>query len=130
MPNVFLNSVTFVDANTGWVVGSAVPFRGNPYALVLKTSDGGVSWTRAGFDGFVLSAAVFINPNIGTAVGGLVSNPPFFGIIVRTTDGGTTWTTQHLEPDCGFNGVSFLRENIGTVVGLRETVLRTATGGD
>lgn len=61
MGNTLL-SVAFVDANTGWAVGVA--------GTILKTTDGGTTWTRQ-TSGVLnwLQAVTFADANTGWAVG-------------------------------------------------------------
>ena len=65
-------------------MGSALIERG----AILRTTDGGVTWTRqaSGTTDF-LNSVSFTDANTGTAVGRS-------GVILRTTDGGVTWTRQ------------------------------------
>ena len=69
-----LRGASFVDANTGTVVGE--------YGTIVRTTDGGNSWTiQASGTTQTLWAVSFTNANNGTAVGE-------GGTIVGTTDGG------------------------------------------
>lgn len=79
----------FFDANNGFVVGQ----RGSStYADILKTTDGGTTWTTtinpatpSGTAGTTLRAVTFINSNLGLAVGDGAT-------AYETTNGGTSWT--------------------------------------
>jgi|GEM_PF-1504971 len=73
----------FVDANTGWAVGSD--------GAIYKTTDAGSTWTPqvSGYSGWLLGVA-FADANHGWAVGS--------GGIIATADGGATWTAE------AFNG--------------------------
>ena len=69
-----LRGASFVDANTGTVVGE--------YGTIVRTTDGGNSWTiQASGTTQTLWAVSFTDANNGTAVGE-------DGTIVGTTDGG------------------------------------------
>jgi photosystem II stability/assembly factor-like uncharacterized protein len=76
-----LNSVTFIDANNGWVVGEDL--------VILHTKDGGKSWLRQ-YDGREfgqkgpLLDIHFNNDREGFAVG-------VFNNLLRTNDGGQSW---------------------------------------
>jgi len=77
---VTLNYVDFVDSNNGWVVGYS--------GVILRTSDGGVHWTKQNSGTTkILNAVRFINANVGWVVGD-------GGLILHTTNGGTTWVAQ------------------------------------
>jgi len=43
--NRYFNSVCFVNSDTGFVAGSCSDGSGNSYALILKTEDGGKTWS-------------------------------------------------------------------------------------
>ena len=75
-----LRGASFVDANTGTVVGE--------YGTIVRTTDGGSSWTiQASGTTQTLWDVSFIDVNNGTAVGE-------GGTILGTTDGGNNWVTQ------------------------------------
>jgi photosystem II stability/assembly factor-like uncharacterized protein len=73
-----LNSVYFIDINTGWVAGAN--------NTILKTADGGKTWSRAlereeGGNGF--SSIFFTNAKEGWVQGN--------NILLHSSDGGETW---------------------------------------
>ena len=114
-----LNSVFFVNRDTGWVAGYGADFR--------KTTDGGLSWINQslGINGYndILNAVYFINENIGWVVGNE-------GKLFKTTNGGTTWvskssplTSEHL------NSVFFVDSKFGWIAGENGTVLHTTNSG-
>src|SRR5213075_2321621 len=98
-----LRGASFVDANTGTVVGE--------YGTIVRTTDGGNSWTiQASGTTQTLWAVSFTDANHGTAVGEA-------GIIVGTTDGGDHWVTQPSGTTFQLRGVSFSDANNGAAVG-------------
>jgi len=121
--------VSFVDANTGWVVGEWENCPGSGCTignLLSRTDDGGVTWTGqatpSGY-GFGLRALAYVDANTAWAVGG-------DGAILHTTDGGaTTWTLQSFETTTLLNSVSFVDANTGWAVGWAGTILGTTDGG-
>ncbi|HEY3251245.1 MAG TPA: hypothetical protein VGK25_09015 [Ignavibacteria bacterium] len=60
-----LNSVCFVDANSGYAVGDSGSSRG----VILKTSDGGSNWIRQINTTNALSSVMFVDANTGFACG-------------------------------------------------------------
>src|SRR6266513_2450636 len=75
-----LRGASFVDANTGTVVGE--------YGTIVRTTNGGNSWTvQVSGTTQALWAVSFKDSNKGTAVGE-------GGIILGTTDGGANWVPQ------------------------------------
>jgi len=99
---------------------------------VLRTTDGGATWTRQSISGVrsSLSAVAMIDTDTITTVG------DFNNLILRTTDGGVNWGLQSSGVTNSLNGVSFTGANTGVVVGGLgacgpgfSTILRTTDGG-
>ena len=110
----FFTNVCFIDANTGWAIGS-----GN----IFHTTNGGNNWTsQPSGTTPSLSSVFFTDANTGTAVG---NN----GTILRTSDGGSSWTNQPSGTTSALSRVSFTSGNTGTVVGSGGTILCTTNGG-
>ena len=79
-----LTAVTFLDPQKGFAVGHD--------RVVLKTEDGGESWTMRYVDvdnGGPLLTAAFIDEKRGFAMGG-------FGVVLETIDGGWRWRERSL----------------------------------
>ncbi len=87
-------ALSFVNVTTGWVIGS-LGTRINPKGAVLyKTTDGGVSWSRnviSPWDGGI--AVQFLDSNNGWASVATGAFPNITSAIIRTTDGGNSWST-------------------------------------
>ena len=118
---VALYSVCLV-GSTGYVVGA---ISGGTYSTILKTTDGGASWTDISVSNgaYAFYGLCFTDANNGTLVG-------YNGIIIRTTNGGTSWSTQR-SPSGSYpslRAVSFVDANHGTAVGDGGTILRTDDG--
>src|SRR6266481_5017940 len=116
-----LRGASFVDANTGTVVGE--------YGTIVRTTDGGNSWTiQVSGTTQNLWAISFKDSNNGTAVGE-------GGTILGTTDGGANWVPQTSGTTLQLRGVSFSDTNTGAAVGGacgiggESTILRTTDGG-
>ena len=110
-----LSSTDFVDANSGWAVGSA--------GFVLHTDDGGVSWLIQ--DSPVatqLSDVAFVDNDTGWAVGEE-------GVILLTLDGGKQWSSVESGTTRELYGVSFSGADEGWAVGDSGTILKTTNGG-
>jgi len=78
---LMLNSVQFIDENTGWAVGHG--------SSIVKTDDGGRTWKVQHQDltqDRPLFGVYFLNSKIGVAVG-------LWSLILRTEDGGATWNS-------------------------------------
>jgi len=117
-----LFSISFVNADTGYVVG------GCP---ILKTIDGGMHWIEHSYDDSIygLNTIYFVNDDIGYAVGD--------NAVLKTTDGGTHWNTLPLpvfEIRPNFFSVCFPKADTGYVVGVineiyQGVILKTTDGG-
>src|SRR5215468_5673484 len=111
-----LRGASFVDANTGTVVGE--------HGTIVRTTDGGNSWTiQASGTTQTLWDVSFIDANNGTAVGE-------GGTILGTTDGGDHWITQASGTTLQLRGVSITDATNGTAVGEGGTIVRTTDGGN
>jgi photosystem II stability/assembly factor-like uncharacterized protein len=99
----------------GWSVGNRT---------ILRTTDGGASWTKQGIDGD-LEAVTFITPQLGWAVGAE-------GLIIHTRDGGSTWKPQDsgLSRNQRLMSVCFVSPLSGWAVSLDGIILHTDDGGD
>ena len=83
--NIFITCILFRDSLNGWMGGK-------PHAIV-RTSDGGLTWTQATVDTSTLAffpvlTIQFYNDQYGYASGGMFD---IAGVIWRTSDGGETW---------------------------------------
>jgi photosystem II stability/assembly factor-like uncharacterized protein len=124
--NTWLNSVFFIDENTGWIAGGTY-FAG----LILKTFNGGVTWDTLSMD-VVLYDLCFINADTGW-VSGSVSGSG--GIYYRTFDGGITWNPDTLDFYI-LKSIHFTNVNTGSIVGWADydlemgAIFTTTDGGN
>jgi len=122
-PGLGVHAVFFIDASTGWVVGTN--------GLILRTDDSGASWIFQSTDPGRgdLFGVTFVDANRGWAVSMNTSTP-----LLYTRDGGTTWHAgdQDRFPPPSLRGVSFVDVDNGSAAGLNDlggTILRTTDGG-
>jgi hypothetical protein len=111
-----LLDLDFVDASTGWAVGSRFP-----QVVLLHTKDGGATWTvqRSGpADGYF--AVDFIDAQTGWIAGSRT--------ILHTTDGGATWTPQPSGMSTALVDLKLVGDG-GWVIGGPGVLLRTTDGG-
>ena len=115
-------STVYYNSNDG-LLGLAVPSENIAYAggkndLIVKTSDGGQSWTIAdsGLTNHQIRAAFFLNENRG-----------WFGCdigdIFYTENGGATWTNQTVNAN-GIYGIYFPSTTTGYAVGASGSILK------
>jgi len=132
IPNVFYNDVSAVDFLNAWVVGESSADDDEPYGTILRTRDGGQTWTRQGSTestpnvGFAGVSAV--NSDVAWAVG---TN----GAVLNTTDGGLTWVQQARDmlPNGNFQMVYAVDKNVvwavGSDNGTTAVIIHTTDGG-
>jgi photosystem II stability/assembly factor-like uncharacterized protein len=129
-----LNAVHFVDPNTGWVVGPDPSQGDSPTeGVVLKTTDGGTTWTGTKPAFKQLPTAVFFaDANTGWIGGegasaGTDDDEAGPSDILGTTDGGQTWHSQrHLS--VSINDIFFLNKTTGWASGHNGAIYVTTDG--
>ena len=140
-----LNGVHFSDAQTGWAVGRAETFQGDPRGgyrgAILHTTDGGKNWEQQGmelYDQWALEffAVQFLDRQNGWALAES-RFPARTVFLAHTIDGGARWDWV----DTGVEGplgvgyeyvmgdLEFTDEQHGLVVGGLGLVIRTDDGG-
>jgi photosystem II stability/assembly factor-like uncharacterized protein len=128
-----LYGVSFADSHTGFAVGGYVvgQQKGNPivYRTIVKTTDGGKSWSTALSDsGNTLSAVACIDPQTAVAVGRSYSG--WHQYIIRTTNGGNSWATvSDTVVPYDLLSIAFFNRDTGIAVGSNAVLLRTTDGG-
>jgi photosystem II stability/assembly factor-like uncharacterized protein/phosphodiesterase/alkaline phosphatase D-like protein len=100
------NDLTFINADTGYVVGG-----NDSTATILKTTDGGNSWALLRDSmGATLRCISFWTSAKGKIVGDLAT-------LLASTDGGQSWQTE-IVPNVtngNFTSVSFLNDTFGVI---------------
>lgn len=112
----FTYAIQFLDLNTGYVTSMGIVFNIFPVGCILKTTDGGNTWTTVyggniSFLNRLWEDIFFVDYNNGWAVG-------YKSDIIHTTDGGNNWSSQNA-PDTSYalKSVYFLNVNEGWTVG-------------
>jgi len=124
--------IDFVNEQVGWVVGE--------HGIVLKTTDGGLTWNQNWPDpwpnGPAFTSVSFVNENIGWIITDEMYSTQGSTAIFYTTNGGSNWELQTLLE--GTNGSIFFHDqNTGWFVGGNNVsgvptvgyVHKTTTGG-
>ena len=91
-------------------------------STVLRTTDGGKSWTPQSAPSGEYYSVSFFDQNTGIAVG-------WFGASIYTTDGGTTWLESETDFSNNINDVYMVDKDFGLAVGDYGMVLKTTDGG-
>jgi len=117
--DTILNSITFTDKNTGYAVGGILDLT----SLILKTTDGGNTWSvvHSEFDRTLFSVE-FPEDSIGYAVG-------IWGKIMKTIDAGNSWLTMNPPTNLILTSVYFVDADTGYAVGDSGLILKTVDGG-
>ncbi len=117
-----ISGIEFINANTGFIVADDISYPENN--SVLKTTDGGLTWTK-----LVVSALInrprsvdFVNASVGYVAG-------YSGMVIKTTDGGNTWTALTTGVTTNLNDVKFWDVNTGYICGSSGLVMKTTDGG-
>lgn len=114
-------AIHFVDANNGWVVGSA--------GKILRTTNGGTSWTPVTNTGISSNsscyAVFFLNANTGW-IGNSDQN---IRKVLHTTDGGATWTSQSVPVQYSIFSIHFADASNGWLTSDYGGIAHTTTGG-
>jgi len=106
--------IYFLDSNNGWVVGVGGP--------IIRTTNGGSSWSLSTSDAQELRNVQFVNEDEGWAVG-------YGSVILHSIDGGNSLISQNSNTSLKLFGVSFVNNIQGWVTGQNGTILTTLNGG-
>ncbi len=111
-----LRAISVVRGNVTYAVGDL--------GTILRTNDGGASWTLLKSLTTVACRSVwFTDENNGVVVGDA-------GTVLGTSDGGASWSIRQIDTSINFNGVSFADAKNGTIIGESGALYRTKDGGN
>ncbi|MCK4448299.1 MAG: hypothetical protein KAW56_14610, partial [Candidatus Marinimicrobia bacterium] len=115
-----INDLDFVDDSTGWAVG----YNG----IILKTTDGGASWTTQKIGaGMIYYDAFFIDSSNGWVIG-RIDLLGYVPLIYITTDGGESWRIRQTGASTALYSISFVNHSEGWAVGCE--IRKTTDGGE
>ncbi len=127
--NCQLTSVHFVDAQHGWIAGRySVPLIDRTRGVVLRTSDGGMTWEPV--QGLVLpglSQVRFLDRQRGWAIGDAGSL--YRSGVYYTQDGGRTWSTQGESADRDWIDAAWLDDHTRLLVDPSGSIAVQRPGG-
>lgn len=111
-----LFGVTFPDSQHGWASGY--------YGTVIRTNDGGVTWTHQAIDGAQLLRRIdFVDTMNGWTIG-------HRGSVYSTKDGGKNWQEKILKKGLYLRSVDFASAQVGWIVGKDASIYFTSDGGE
>jgi photosystem II stability/assembly factor-like uncharacterized protein len=126
-----LRSLCFLDESTGYISGSSAsdPFQfGADSGIILKTINGGQSFTTSYTSAVAVQAVRMFDVNTGIAVCNGPSGSP--GTIVRTTDAGSTWgDCFQSPPDNPFTSLETFSTGLAYAAGYMSPGATTADFG-
>jgi photosystem II stability/assembly factor-like uncharacterized protein len=118
-----LNALSIVSPSIVFVAADypAPAKAGSAQALVVKTLDGGKTWTELpiplpGMNSPSLNSISFVDPNVGWAVG--VDQDTGKSFVVSTSDGGSTWSVAALDAKMKATSVHVDKEGAIWIVGI------------
>ncbi len=116
-PFFYLDAVTFVSPEIGWIVGLDLRSLGMD-GLILRTVDGGKTWQRQeSHTANFLDDVFFISATEGWIVGKS-------GLVLHTKDGGQNWRPQRTDTRTDLKSIYVSSTNSGWVVGQNGTILK------
>ncbi len=121
----YLNSIYFVNENTGWAVGDE--------GLIVKYTSQNHWQEKGKITLLPLNDVFFIDENIGFISGGYLNSQEYRSVFFKTTNGGETWEEIPAFPYL-INDIYFHDQRQGWAVGSNNVysgvILKTEDGGD
>lgn len=123
-----LSKLYFMNSSTGFLYGGSTnnPTSSGPVISsggILKTLDGGLTWSEINLSVPEINALSFANENIGYFATAVDDE------IYKTTDGGINWNLVSNDIDGFIIGMVFLDENNGFVITHEGSIYQTLDGG-
>lgn len=122
-----LVEIYFLTEDIGFVSG-----RNDTGATILKTTDGGITWTElynSNIVGEYFWKLQVLESNTDIMFGSISSVVPNLGKLVKSLDGGATWTSYDA-PETDIQAVGFINENQGWMGGHTTGFHETLNGGE
>jgi photosystem II stability/assembly factor-like uncharacterized protein len=121
----YYSSIKFVNSLTGWASGYSNNDPNTDYGVLMKTSNGGNTWTWVdlGLTTQYRIGIFFLNENTGWIW-------TYAGQMKKTTNGGNTWIDQSFG-GTGLFSVTFVNDQTGYATGTASTdkIIRKTTNG-
>jgi photosystem II stability/assembly factor-like uncharacterized protein len=112
--------IQFLSTSTGWIAGGY----GTVSGILLKTTDGGLSWTTLFNSSNLLWDVLFLNSNTGFICG----NANYFA---KTTNAGINWVQKIINTNSGeFYQVAFPDSLTAYLVGSHNKIYKSTNSGE
>ncbi|MCB0388659.1 MAG: T9SS type A sorting domain-containing protein, partial [Winogradskyella sp.] len=121
-----LVEIKFLTEAMGFACGS-----NNSGAIILKTTDGGSSWTEifnSNIPGEYVWKLQILEDSPNVLFGAVSSVSPFNGKLIKSTDNGINWNSYDA-PETDIQAVGFINENVGWMGGHTTGFYETVNGG-
>lgn len=121
-----LVEIMFLDENNGFVSG-----RNAAGGIILKTTDGGLTWTQifnSGLPGEYVWKLQTLQGNTNIMFGSIESVSPNLGKLIKSNDAGVTWVSKDA-PETDIQAVGFITENHGWMGGHNTGFFETFDAG-
>jgi hypothetical protein len=118
--------IKFLTEDMGFACGS-----NNSGAIILKTTDGGSSWTEifnSNIPGEYVWKLQILEDSPNVLFGAVSSVSPFNGKLIKSTDNGINWNSYDA-PETDIQAVGFINENVGWMGGHTTGFYETVNGG-
>lgn len=127
--NANWHDIFFTNENNGWLVGTYSVMESDGKAAMLRTTDGGTTWTSNEPMNALSTAAwthkALLSMHFYDETNGFSSGRK--GTLLQTTDGGASWSTVTITPAIPMDPVP--EEDIGEVYVQEESVWLATQGG-
>lgn len=116
-----LQSIFFTSSDTGYVTST-----NSINTKILKTTDGGISWSIKKTGTLTIQKIQFVSKDTGFAI------PNYGDTLFKTTDAGETWSSIPIPHNSANQGIEFINSNIGFIYGsdAGPFISKTTDGGN
>ena len=123
---VGFTSLTFINSQTGWLIGNHWDDVGGRGCYIYKTQNSGINWvtqySRTDSASPSLNSICFVDSYTGFIAG-------YHGVILKTTNSGSNWNLQPVVSNYDIFSVKFVNANTGFLACSVGRIYKTTNGG-